>query len=323
MISGTLEYMLRRDRMASLHPELYHLVCESDPDQVPKWVVDGRFVEAQRPVGSERFTGLSSLQASLTVGFRSLAQNNLTGSANSPLNQQANPNKNFSIGTTAANNTSGGADEGFSFQSPIGAGAAVTINLNAMTNQLQIANVALARTKGGMFRLLSLTDDPTINANTNTSSKVCITNNGPTTPAQLNFGSGGSGLTLNITNAAGGVINTAAINTNGSGYLPNTTFMVSVNQVNGAQAAISVNTNAAGIPTAVVIANGGTGYVAGNSVPTTELGAFWLQTGNAQMLIDVTALGVAISNASKNVLIQNMDSVNPVTPEIDVIGATT
>jgi hypothetical protein len=313
--------VLSRDRVKSLHPELYYLVCESDPDKALNWPGD-RFEEPSRGL-SERFSGASLIQANLSVNFRWLIQQNLTGAAYNPTTNQSAVGKQYNLGTQNANNAAGGADESFSFQQPLISGAGATVNLNNMQNLLQQSSIALARVRGFMFRQLSLTDDPTINSTINTNSKTCVTNYGPSVPAQLNFGSGGTGLTLNITNAAGGAINVATINVAGSGYLPNTTFMVTLNQVNGAKAAVTVNTNAAGIPTAVVIANGGTLYVSASNVPTTELGAFWLQTGNAQMLVDTSIPGQAISNTASNILIQNMDTVNPVAPEIDFIGATT
>jgi hypothetical protein len=321
MMPHKFEGVVARDRVKSLHPELYFLVCEGDPDRPLDWVSE-RFEEPDRSWG-ERFAGASLMQANLSANFRWLIEQNLTGSAYNPTTNQSTVAKQFNLASTNLNNTAGGADECFSFQQPIVAGASATVNMNNSQNLLQQASIALARVKGFMFRQLSTTDDPTINSAINTASKVCVTNNGPTTPVQLNFGSGGSGLTLNITNAAAGAINTVSINTAGSGYLQNTTFLVTVNQANGAKAAISINTNAAGVPTAAVIANGGTSYIAGSGLPTTELGAFWLQTGNAQMLIDATAAGQTISNTYCNILVQNQDAANSVAPEIDFVGATT
>lgn len=313
--------VLSRDRVKSLHPELHFLVCEGDHDHPVDWAKD-RFEEPDRSWG-RHFSGASLMQANLTVQFRWLIEQNLTGSAYNPTTNQSQTGTSFNVGTQNANNTSGGADEVFSFQQPIIAGASATVNMNNSQNLLQQSSIALARVKGFMFRQLSLTNDPTINATINTNSKICVTNNGVAAPVQLNFGSGGGGLTLNITNAAGGAINVATINVAGSGYLPNTTFMMTVNQANGSKAALSVNTNAAGIPTAVVIANGGTAYVTAANVPTTELGAFWLQTGNAQLLVDTTVDGQTISNTRANILVANMDAGNPVAPEINFVGATT
>lgn len=269
--------------------------------------------------------GVTSLVGTVLTSVQWRASQNVPGggSAYNPNIQNSGVTKQLTMGTAYANNTSGGVDEPFSFQHPIAPGGSYTVNLNGMQDLFATTNVALARVKGFQVRLLSLADDSTINTNTNTTSKICVTNRIVSVPAPLYWGSGGSGLTLNITNAASGVINSVTINTAGSGYLANSTFGVSVNQINGAAACISINTNAAGIPTAAVIANGGTGYNTANGVPTTELGSFWLQTGNAQLYIDVTAGGSAISANSANILIQNMDATHPVTPEITTFGATT
>jgi len=319
------EYVSKQDRLRNLHPELF-------PSQGMAEGWEPRVVKRanRRPtrrefVGGLRFTGISSVALTWLIQYRWNLGNNLpwNGSAYPQTTQASAVTKTYQLAQSTDNNAAGGADEAFSYQQVILAGASATVDMNAMTNLMSQTSVSIARVKSWMVRLLSLTDDTTISANTNTNSRICITNNGPSVPVPLNYGSGGSGLTLNITNAAGGAINVATINVNGSGYLPNTTFPVTVNLINGAQAVVSINTNAAGIPTAAVITNGGTGYITCANVPTTELGSFWLQTGCAQCLVDATALGSAISNTSKNLRITNLDQSNAVTFELDAAGGTT
>lgn len=270
------------------------------------------------------YSGITSVALTWYVQYRWSLGNNLpwSGQAYNQTTQASSVTKTYSLSQANANNTSGGANEAFSFQQVILAGQSATVNLQTMTDLMSQTSVNIARIKSWMVRLLSLTDDSTIGANTNANSKICVTNNGPTCPAPMYWGSGGSGLTLNITNSAGGAINTVAINAAGSGYMGNATFPVSVNQVNGAQSVVSVTTNAAGVPIAVASINGGTGYVVGNGVPTTELGSFWLQTGNAQMIVDVTPNGTPVTNTQKNILISNMDPANAVTFELDAAAGT-
>lgn len=316
-----------RDRVKSLHPELYQPVSLDEMLVEPFHAVGGRrrnFMRGIRQIGGARYAGVSFAQLNWSVTYRWTVGNNLVGGIYNQTQQSSAATTPYQIGTANANNTTGGGDQPFSFQQTIGAGNSATLNLDAMTNLMGQSGISIARIKSAMIRLLSAANDSTISPAPNTTSKICVTNRNVSVPASLYFGAGGgNGLTLNITNAAGGVINTAAINTNGSGYLPSATFQVAVNQINGAGGVISVNTNAAGIPTAVVISNGGTLFNAANNVPTTELGSFWLQTGNASMLIDVTPNGTPISVNSQNLFIQNMDSANAVTPEFDFAGAST
>lgn len=268
-----------------------------------------------------RSAGLSTLTATLSTEFKvAQAGNNLTGQSYNQVGTTVDLRKNYNIGTTAANNAAGGADEVFSFQQAIVAAGSATIDLTAMTNLVQQASVNIVRIKGYQIRLLSGTDDTTINPTPNANSQMVVTNNGPTLPANLDFGLGGSGLTLTI-GVAGGVINSVSIGAAGSGYPPSSTFIVAPVQSGGSGGVIYVTTNASGVPTTVGICAGGAGYSAA-TVPSTPLGAYTLTTGGAHMNIDVTASGVTVDSTHKNVKLFNLDASNGITAEIDVIGAT-
>ncbi len=308
-------HLVRLDRRRWVEPDAYR------PDNAPT-DLRGRLKRLVRRLSGARFTGLSTMQGTVTTTFRWLAGQNLTGAVYNQTQNQGTITKTYSLAQSTANNTSAGADEVFSFQQAICTSSTATVDMTAMTNLLQQAAVAIVRNKSWQIRLLSATDDATISPAPNTSSTITVTNN-VTLPARLNLGSAGSGLLLNITNAASGVINSVAINAAGSGYPINSTFPVTVNQINGAGAVISINPNTTGVPTAAVIANGGTGYLLTSGLPTTELGSFTLQTGNAQMIVDVSAAGSALSATSKNIKILNNDPANIVTFELDVIGGTT
>lgn len=266
---------------------------------------------------------LSSLVAKIQSVFGWNAQQDLTGGLYNPVTNVGTLNKSYSYGTSASNNTTTGGDEVFSFQQAIAAGATATIDMTAMTTVLAQANIAIVRVKSCQFRLLSATDDPTISPAPNSTSKMLLTNANTTAPAQLYFGNGGSGLTLNLTNS-GGAINVAAINVAGSGYQPSATFLVGPTSSAGTGAAISATTNAAGIPTAVSILSGGSGYSNATNIGSVVLCHMLLGTGDANARIDVSANGTALnSTLSKNIKLMNLDTVNGVTAECDFFGATT
>lgn len=269
-----------------------------------------------------KFTGLSSLNATLSTGFKWVAQNNLTGSAYNPITNVGNIALNGNFQSTIGNTTTGGADQIFSFQQSISAGSSATIDLSAMTNILAQAAVAIARIKGYQLRLLSATNDPTISPAPVGTSIAVISNNGPATPVQLDFGAAGTGLTIAFT-VSTGVMTGPSIGAAGTGYPKSATFIVTVNQAGGSGAVVSVTTNSSGVPTAVALVTGGTGYTAA-TVGTTVLGQYQLNTGGAHMYFDPLANGFcAIDSTHKNVKIFNTDGSNPITIEVDVIGCST
>jgi hypothetical protein len=270
-------------------------------------------------------TGLTTVNAIVSTSYKVIqATTAQTGSVYNPVGANSvTIAKTFNFGTAAANNVSGGGDEVFSFQQPITAGSSATVDLTAMTDMALRANAAIVRVKGFQFRLLSATDDPTLSPAPTASSTVTVTNIGVAVPAALYFGNNGSGLTVTLTVGGGGAVTGVAIGAAGSGYPKSTAFIVVPQQAGGSGCIIGVVTNASGVPTSVVFITGagGTGY-AGATVPTTPAGQFPLGTGDADMHLDLSAGGVAVSATAKNLSFLNMDAVHAVTLEIDVMGAS-
>lgn len=266
---------------------------------------------------------LSSLTGQIGSLFSAVPQNDMTGAVYNPVATSLSINKRLSIGNSTNNNTAGGADEVFSFQQGITAGSSATIDFTAMTNLLQQASVSIARMKAAQIRLLSATDDSTISPAPNANSSITVTNFGVAQPCQFIFGNGGSGLTLNLTNNAG-VINVATINVAGSNYPKSASFMVGINHINGTSAALSVVTNAGGVPTTINIVSGGSSYINSANTSTVVLGQAQINNGGFLPYGDPSAAGFTLVNTiMKNIKIINNDGTNAVTPEIDVFGGTT
>lgn len=267
--------------------------------------------------------GISTLTSTFTAKATWSGTNNQTGAAYTGNNASSTITKNYALGTKVANGASGGADEIFSFQQAITGGGSATLDLTAMTNQLQQAAVNIVRIKAIMLQLLNTTDDSTIT--TPAASSVTVTNNGPTLPVEFDFGSNGSGLTLNLTTGAG-ALTSVAINAAGSGYPPSSTFLVTPNQTGGSGGVVAVTTNASGVPTtvAVVAGAGGSGYSNASAIPTTELGSYTLFAGSVHQYFDVSAAGFCpLDSLHKNIKIFNNDAANTATVQITIAGATT
>ncbi|MDE2103625.1 MAG: hypothetical protein KGL39_40680, partial [Patescibacteria group bacterium] len=262
------------------------------------------------------------LTSSVGTSFGWTAQQNLTGSVYSPIQNSGSILKKQSLGTTLGNTTSGGADQVFSFQQGITAGSSATIDLSAMTNLLNVASVSIVRIKAYQIRILSASDDPTISPAPTATSTATVTNNGPSVPNALDFNTGGSGLTITTT-VTGGALATVTIAAAGTGYPKSASFMVTVNQASGSGGVISVTTNSSGVPTAVAIVAAGTGYTGASGLPTTVLGQYTILTGGAHMYFDPAANGFAtVSSTATNITILNNDGSHAITAEIDVIGCT-
>lgn len=282
----------------------------------------GDEADALLPV-PDHYAALSSLTGSISTEIKWTAQNNLTGSAYNPLTNAGTLRKAYSLGTSVANSTSGGADQIFSFQQSIAGSApatAATIDLTAMTNVLQNASVSIVRIKGYQIRLLDAVDDTTINTPVSTS--VIVTND-VTLPAKLNFGSQGSGLTIDITVTAG-AISAVVIGAAGTGYRQSAVFTVTVNQSGGSGGVIYVTTNSSGVPTAVAIATGGAGYATATGLATTELGIYSILSGGTQMYFDVSAGGFqqSLGSTKKNIKVINNHASNTATIEVSVFAGT-
>lgn len=244
------------------------------------------------------------------------------GSSYNPTQNQSSILLKQSLGTQAANNASGGCDEVFSFQQGIVAGGTATLDLNAMTDLLNRSAVTIVRIKGYQFRVLSATNDPTITPAPTATSVGLVTNFGVTLPAQMDFSSGGSGLTLAITQTAG-ALDGVTIGAAGSGYLPSATFVVAPVQASGSGGLISVTTNSTGVPTSVALVSNGANYT-NNTVPSVSVGHYTVYTGGAHLYVDPSANGfTTISATQKNLLLVNLDGAHAITFEIDVFGATT
>jgi hypothetical protein len=269
------------------------------------------------------FAGFTSLGGSLTGGFNWLAQNALTGASYTPTQNTSGIAKRLSVGTSVANNVSGGADEAFSFQQGLTSGSSATLNLQGMTDLLQRSATSIVRMKGYMFRLLSAADDATISPAPTSTSTVLITNIGVALPAPLDFQNGGSGLTGSLT--AAGPVTAVAIGAAGSGYPASTVFLVVPQQAGGSGCAFAAITNSSGVPTSVVFITGagGSGYATA-TVPTTPAGQYLLATGGFHMYGDPVAAGFcALSGTAQAVKLVNMDASHAVTVEVNVFGGTT
>jgi hypothetical protein len=264
--------------------------------------------------------GISTVNAKIATNLNWQAGNNLTGSAYGQVQESAVLAKAYNFGTANANGASGGGDEVFSFQQTIAGGGSVTINLNNMTNVLQQAGVSIARIKALQIRLLSTSDDSTITAPA--ASQITVTNNGPQLPNPLDFGNGGSGLTLTLT-TAGTAITGVAIGAAGTGYPPSSSFVVTANESGGSGGVLSVTTNSSGVPTSTNVVAGGTGYANG-TYASTVLGAYTINSGGTHTVFDVSAAGfVLVSATSQNFKIFNNDAANTATVEITFYAATT
>lgn len=265
--------------------------------------------------------GIGTVRATVTTIFSWLAANTPgAGVVYNPISNPLTVQKQYQLGTQVTNTLAGGADEVYSFQQTIAGGGSATFDLFSLTNAIgQLA--PMVRLKALQIRLLSAADDPTIVPAPTATSQIVVTNQGVTAPVSLDFGVVGSGLVLNLTTALG-VVTAVTISTAGSGYPPNFTFLTSVAYSPGAGLVVAVTTNASGVPTTATLLSGGTGYAPG-TVPAVPLGAYGLYTGGAHMHFDLNPLGFsAVSASSRNMVIVNTDSLNPVTPELDFIGAS-
>ena len=267
--------------------------------------------------------GLSSLNAIVGTTFQWQAQNNLTGSVYQPITNSGNIIKKYQLGTSDTNNTSGGADQIFSFQQGVPANSSATVDLTAMTNLLGQAAVTIARFKSYQIRLLSADDDPTISPAPNTGSQAVISNMGNVANVTaLDFGTGGSGLTL-LASVLAGALNTVSLCTAGSGYPRSKTFLVCPSVAGGSGGVVAVTTNTTGVPTGTPsVVAGGAGYT-NTAVNTTVLGQYMLNDGDAHLSINITNTGIPLSSTSKNLVIENVDTVNAITVELDFPGAST
>jgi hypothetical protein len=271
-----------------------------------------------------RFAGFSSLSGSMATSFNWNAQVNLTGSAYNPSTNASAINKRQQFGTSVGTNTqSGGADECFSFQQGVTAGASVTVDLIAMTDLLQRASSTIARIKGYQIRVLSAGDDATISPAPNASSIGVVTNIGPATPSPLDFGNNGSGLTIACT-VTGNVIDGGTIGAAGTGYPKSSAFLVSPVQTGGGGAVFGVLTNSSGVPTSVVFVFGGVATYTAATLPTVVVGQYPILTGGTHVYFDPSATGFCLVSATqKQIKLINTDQSNAVTFEIDVFAAST
>lgn len=266
---------------------------------------------------------LTSLTGKFVTTFQATPQNTNGNPLANPITTQATLIKNSPCGTQYGNTTAGGGDQVFSFQQAISAGSSATIDLIAMTNLLSQTSQAIARLKGGwQIRLLSATDDPSLSPAPNASSTVTVSNVGLDSPGNLNFGTGGSGLTVALTGS--GAVTAVAIGAAGTGYPKSSVLLCSPVQAGGSGCAFGVITNSSGVPTSVVFITGagGSGYSAA-TVPTIVVGQFTLTTGNAECNIDVTATGITVTSTKKNIKIYNNDASNAVTVEFSAFGGST
>ncbi len=108
---------------------------------------------------------LSSLSVTPQNNLSWTAQNNLTGSNYNPITNSGRITKQVAYGTSIANAAAGGANEFISYLISLAAAANTTVNLQAVTDILNTANVNLARIKGYEIRLLSTSDDATYGTN--------------------------------------------------------------------------------------------------------------------------------------------------------------
>ena len=109
-----------------------------------------------------------------SVGSTMQAQKNNALAAATPLTNNPSPSKAISLGTAAANNAAGGADEAALFLVSIAASSSATVDLTSITDILN-QSASLARGKHIRIQLLSASDD-TVNGTA--ASYVTIGNNG-------------------------------------------------------------------------------------------------------------------------------------------------
>lgn len=105
---------------------------------------------------------LDTLTTSIEGNISWTAQKNITG--RSPLIQSDALRKSRAIGTAAASNAVGGANEVASYNITVGAGSTATVDVTALTDIVQ-QTVNFARIKGYHITLLSYTDDATLGTN--------------------------------------------------------------------------------------------------------------------------------------------------------------
>jgi hypothetical protein len=103
--------------------------------------------------------GISVLSGSQSDSIKWNAQDNLTGTDYSPLQNAGGINKQQTFNNNIANNATGGANQFVSYLFTIASSGNATVNCTTLTNILQTSNVALVRIKGYVIRLLSITDD--------------------------------------------------------------------------------------------------------------------------------------------------------------------
>ncbi len=148
--------------------------------------------------------GLSLLTATPQDNMSWVAQNNLTGSNYSPITNQGRTTKQVAYTSTIANAAAGGANELVSYLVSVTASGNTTVNLQAVTDILNTANVNLARVKGYSIWLLSTTDDATYGTNCSS-----IRWGGGTTPVQFNLtttDAANTGNTAAMTIFKGGIV---------------------------------------------------------------------------------------------------------------------
>jgi len=265
--------------------------------------------------------GLSSLTSTISTEVKWNAQITQTGGIYNPISNPGDIRKNQNLGTGSVNTAVGGADQFFSFQVPISAAAAATIDLYAMTNIMGQTASSIVRIKGYQIRVLSGADDPSITPTPTATSTATITNNGVALPTPLDFATGGSGLTVVLT-VTGGVVTGVSISAAGSGYPKSSSFLAVPAQAGASGAVIAVTTNVSGVPTTVTVVAGGTGYT-GATVPTVVMGQYTVLTGGTHMYFDPAAGGFcAVSATQRNLKVTNNDPTNAITVEVDVIGGS-
>lgn len=282
----------------------------------------GLLRRVKRRLLSERFSGISTVTASMKASFLWQCGNSLTGSAYQQTTNNGGIAASYPFGTAAANSAVAGADEVFTFQQAISGAGSATVDLTAMTNILQQATVNIVRIKGYMIRLLSAANDGTITVPPATA--IAVTNIGPATPSPLDFGNGGTGAT--VTMSVGSTIVTGvAVGVGGTGFPPSAGFLMSPVQTGGSGCVFLATTNSSGVITAVVFiaGSGGTGYSAA-TVPMIPVGQYAINSGGYHQYCDPLAAGfLAVSATQKMFTIYNLDPTHTATVEIDVIGATT
>jgi hypothetical protein len=268
--------------------------------------------------------GATSVNATVTATIGWQVQLAQPGGLLQPTVEATTLQTQYVFGTQKANTTTLGADEVFSFQVSIASGGQATVDLYSMGDLLGQIGVVVARLKSFLFRLLSATNNPNIVPAPDPGTTVAITNNLASMPAQLDFGNGGTGLTLVLTVGAGAVTG-VAIGVAGSGYSPSSTFLVAPCQQYGSGCVVAITTNASGVPTTATLLAGGKAY-SGATVPSVVIGQFLLQMGGVHMCLDADPQGTGycpITPVSRQILIVNNDPLNAATVEIDLVAATT